>query len=318
VGGGLTHLRALLRLVVEWAHLAIDARRLPDDELFLRAVYHACLKREPDREGRGHYSEILRRRGGRCRVVGSILQSNEFSRVGGLPTNPLLALHESRVQLVQRLLPAAEVVVDLGGAAHDCPEGALLAMGYPHSPAEVMIIDLPPDRRMEGADGAERAREWVTSQGCRVRYVYQSMAVSWPIADCSVDLVWSGESIEHVSEAEADFVCRQAYRVLKEGGHFCLDTPNAALTRLQSPDEFIHPEHQVEYSVEELWRKVERWGFAVVESAGICPMPRSLREGVFDEAEMVHSIGLSDVPEEGYMFFVKAVKPVLRPHCRGC
>jgi hypothetical protein len=51
VGGGLTHLRALLRLVVEWAHLAIDARRLPDDELFLRAVYHACLKREPDREG---------------------------------------------------------------------------------------------------------------------------------------------------------------------------------------------------------------------------------------------------------------------------
>lgn len=121
----------------------------------------------------------------------------------------------------------------------------------------------------------------------------------------------SGESIEHITEEEADSVCRAVYRVLRPGGYFCLDTPNAALTRLQSPDKMIHPEHKKEYYVHELRSKLERWGFEIIDVKAICPMPASLQSGVFDYGEAIRNIGLSDNSQEGYLFYLKARKPAL-------
>jgi 2-polyprenyl-3-methyl-5-hydroxy-6-metoxy-1,4-benzoquinol methylase len=129
------------------------------------------------------------------------------------------------------------------------------------------------------------------------------------LPDGSVEMIVSGESIEHISEAEAEQVCDHAWRVLRPGGSFCLDTPNARLTRLQSPEQFIHPEHQKEYRPDELRAMLERRGFAIADAAAICPMPESLRSGQFDPAEMTRNIGLSDRPDEGYLFFFRAVKP---------
>ncbi len=80
------------------------------------------------------------------------------------------------------------------------------------------------------------------------------------------------------------------------------------MTRLQSPHELIHPEHKKEYYVYELKEKLERYGFHIMGARGICPMPQSLASGAFDFAEMTGNIGLSDDPEEGYMFFLKARK----------
>jgi len=306
----MAHIRVLVRLLIEETRLVLETRQWPDNELFLRAAYLAFLKREPDEDSLQYYLEALERKSlDRRGVLISIVQSPEFRQFYGPPINPLDAEHRSRMMLVQQCLPPAEVIVDLGGAAENSREGALLIMGYSHRPREIIIVDLPPTQRIWQAN-AEPFQSFVTTDGTSVRYLYRSMTDLAPIRDESVDLVWSGESIEHVTEAEADLVCQEAYRVLKPDGYFCLDTPNAALTRLQSPDAFIHPGHKKEYYVHELRMKLERWGFQIVEAKGICPMAQSLQRGVFDIGEIVSNIGLSDKPEESYMFFLKATKPL--------
>jgi len=104
-------------------------------------------------------------------------------------------------------------------------------------------------------------------------------------------------------------VCAEVFRILRPGGYFCLDTPNATLTRLQSPNLLIRPEHKKEYTVKEIREMLEQHGFVIVQALGICPMPESLRRKMFDPKELVRNIGLSENPEEGYLFFIKAIKP---------
>src|SRR5437762_12946329 len=74
-------------------------------------------------------------------------------------------------------------------------------------------------------------------------------------ADESFDLVWSGQSIEHVEIDAAEKMCREAFCVLQPGGYFCLDTPNRGITSIHTHDVgggFIHPEHKDGYRVHEL------------------------------------------------------------------
>jgi ubiquinone/menaquinone biosynthesis C-methylase UbiE/uncharacterized protein YbaR (Trm112 family) len=298
------------KLTWQLARLSLKEHKVPDDALFLRAVYRCYLKREPDEVGRAYFSAALARKSlTRRGLVDSIQQSSEFKLLHGLRVHPLDAMHQSRMWLVQNCLPAANSIVDLGGAAVGHQEGALLLLGYPYRPREIIIVDLPPPDRLHDGFGAEPAKSVTTADGVAVRYHYGSMADLSPVADGWADLVWSGESIEHVTEADADQVCQEAFRVLKTGGYFCLDTPNAALTRIQSPNELIHPEHKKEYYVPELIAKLEQWGFQVMEKKAIVPMPKSLQRRVFDYGELVENIGVGDEAEVGYMFYLKARKP---------
>ena len=56
------------------------------------------------------------------------------------------AVHGVRVAWVQGL-PAAERILDLGGASTSHAAGALVQMGYPHGFSELIIVDLPQDNR---------------------------------------------------------------------------------------------------------------------------------------------------------------------------
>lgn len=298
----------LIRLLFEIGRLALWARRWPDNRLFVRALYRVCLKREPDSDGLDYYLLALQRKTMRRRdVLRSILESNEFKTVHHLPIHPLNALHQARMMVVRQQLPPANIIVDLGGASEGHPEGALLAMGYPHRPYRLIIVDLPPDQRM--SKRSENIQRLVTPDGIEVYYHYGSMTDLSFIPDESVDLVWAGQSIEHVTEEEAVTVCQEVFRVLKPGGHFCLDTPNAALTRLQFPDNLIHLEHKKEYTVDEMRALLQRCGFEVIKAMGICPLRESLQKGIFMEEEIVRNICLSENPEEGYLFYLQAVKP---------
>jgi SAM-dependent methyltransferase len=305
-----TRLWVFARLAYFLLRFSLAARRWPDADLQLRAVYWACFKRElDDEQGRPHFAPRLR--SGELnvwRLTNLLLTTPEFQAVRDLPRHPLMSMHYSRIQAVKTCLPPAETVIDLGGVAIGENLGALLKMGYPYRPREVFIVDLPPDRRMFGSDNVEAGPEFITPDNVRVKYIYGSMTDLSMFSDACTDLVYSGESIEHVSEAEADRVCQEVHRVLRPGGYFCLDTPNAALTRLQSPDAFIHPEHKKEYTVPELRRKLERWGFDVVDEKALVPMPESLRRRVFDVREQAQNTGLSDEAGTGYLFFLKARK----------
>jgi hypothetical protein len=307
----LPHIRVMARFLQEYATAVLGQRQRPDNKVFLRAVYRGLLKREPDEAGLDHYGTRLNdgqltKRG----VIRSILDSEEFKQTYGAVIHPLEALHRSRLLLIRECLPPAATILDLGGAAHNHPEGALLTMGYPYQPQQIIIIDLPPDDRIGGPRHAETSREHITASGVHVLYLYRSMADLGDIPDSSVELIVSGESIEHISESDANHVCKEAYRILIPGGSFCLDTPNAALTRLQSPDQMIHPEHQKEYYPGEIRALLERAGLEIADARAVCPMPQSLARRAFDYREMARNVRLSDRPDEGYLFFFRAVKPV--------
>jgi ubiquinone/menaquinone biosynthesis C-methylase UbiE len=284
---------------------AAAPRSQRDHSEFLRAVYRGCLGREPDAKGLVDYRRMLEEGAlDWAGVLHSVLGSDEFSRVYEIQRagdRAMLALHQTRVKLFQTHLPPAEVAVDLGGASAYDPEGALFAMGYPHTPRELYIVDLSPT----GHPSTVEAK-----RGTSIHYIQGSMSDLSAIPDETADLVVSGESIEHVSEEEADRVFAEAFRVLRPGGHFCLDTPNARLTRLQSPDQFGHPEHKKEYLVPELTGKLARHGFRVAAVKGLCRMPASLAAGKFDPREMVRGSGeIVDAAEDCYVFFADAIKP---------
>lgn len=298
-----------IRFTKERLRLA-NAKHLSKHQKFLLALYRAYLGREPDNSGLQTYLTGLE--SGKmipAQVITSVIQSFEFKSYWYLQIQPGEALHQARIELVQKHIPAADIIVDLGGATAHSPEGALLLMGYPYVPKQITIIDLPIDQRLGDWHNAEPP-SLTTAKGTHIRYLYRSLANLSPIADSSTDLVMSGESIEHVSESDADLAITEAFRILKPGGYLSLDTPNRALTRLHSPDELIHPEHQKEYFAHELKEKVERVGFQVVDSKAICPMPISLATGKFDWIEMLKNNHLGNKPEEGYLFFLLCQKPI--------
>jgi len=274
------------------------ARR--DDRRFVQEAYHLVLHRLPDEAALAPLLAHLEQQVPR-RVVVEVLLLTSFHE----------DLHALRCDLV-RQLPPAEVIADLGGACATAAEGALLNMGYPHTPREITIVDLPPDTRLGASNFAHLDREsanWVKMGSTRVRYLHQSMSDLSGIADGSVDLVWAGQSIEHVTEPEAVQTLQEVWRVLRPGGSFCLDTPNRDVTRRQFPHALIHVEHKAEYTVAQLTQLLTQAGFEIVEVKGLGPMPRTARTRIFQPGELRRNAPLSDQPEISYLIYVQASKP---------
>ncbi len=209
------------------------------------------------------------------------------------------SLHVSRGAFV-RLLPPARRILDLGGTALHEPNGALVSMGYPYSFDELVIVDLPSSDRHE-LYREDQARDSISVPGRgTVLYRYHSMADLSAYESHSFDLVYCGESIEHVTRGEAWRVMDQVHRVLRPGGTFALDTPNASVTRLQQVD-FIDPDHKHEYTAEELFIMLRRCGFSVTHSLGLNYAGNCLERSTFSSEEVATRRGVFSTPELCYL-----------------
>ena len=89
----------------------------------------------------------------------------------------------------------------VGGA-----NGTLYDLGYPHTFDEMIVIDLPPEDRCEMYQGM-RLESRGTNQG-PISTLYTNMTDLSPIRSASIDLVWMGQVIEHISEADSFLVYR--------------------------------------------------------------------------------------------------------------
>ena len=216
--------------------------------------------------------------------------------VAGAMANHLFSIHRARVALMATALPRARRILDLGGA-----NAPLCDAGYPYTFDELVIVDLPPEDRHD-----EFAGRIVTDRISHlgpVRVAYTSMTDLSIIADDSIDLVWSGQSVEHITISQAHDVYRETLRVLRPGGWFCLDTPNRLVTRIHAEGGMIHPDHKHEYEPAELVSELEHAGFEVMTSLGVCDMPYTVAKGEIDYRDFAVGAGITVSLDTAYIQF---------------
>jgi SAM-dependent methyltransferase len=223
------------------------------------------------------------------------------------------SLHLSRGAFI-RLLPRARRILDLGGTALNEPNGAMVSMGYPYVFDELVIVDLPSEDR-NALYHEDAVRDTVQSERGRITYRYHSMTELSSYATHSFDLVYCGQSIEHVTRKEASLVYDQVRRVLRPGGTFALDTPNAVVTRLQQ-EQFIDPDHKHEYNHPEMVEDLEGHGFEVRQSIGLNYAGQCLEDRVFSTEEVATRRGLYAEVEACYLLAYICQTPE-RPSARA-
>jgi SAM-dependent methyltransferase len=283
----------------------VPFRYLPPKQS-VRLAFNVVLDREPDVVGGTEYAEKLA--GGelsRHGVAEALAHSEEFRRRVPIG-NVLLSMHVSRSDFVAGL-PRAARILDLGGTHQGLPDGALVHLGYPYPFERLVVVDLPVEERDEIYQGGS-AGESVLSELGPVEFAFHSMTDLSRHADGSFDLVYSGQSIEHVTEEDGDRVANEAFRVLAPGGWFCLDTPNGPIWRLRS-DALMNHDHKIEYAPDALVAKLERAGFTVTECKGLNLMRGGAAAGVFDEAEASAHPGVFAAAEDCLLLAVVARKP---------
>ncbi|MGH9058563.1 MAG: DUF4214 domain-containing protein [Acidimicrobiales bacterium] len=286
-------------------HVGLD--EVPD-QVAVRLLYQSLLGREPDPVGfADNVARLVEGTASRRDLAAFIRGSEEFQNLGWSASGLGPSIHAGRCQFI-RSLPAARHIVDLGGTHLGNEEGAMVALGYPYPFDELTIIDLPSDDRHELYRSSRRPERVVTRRGL-VTYRYHSMTDLSGFGDATVDLVYSGQSIEHITPEEGRLMLKDLQRILRPGGHFALDTPNGRVTRMQQ-DDFIDPDHKVEYAWPELRDMLTSAGFEIMSSAGLNHGGPSVRAGVFDPDEAARRWGLHHELEDCYILAVVARKPI--------
>jgi predicted SAM-dependent methyltransferase len=272
----------------------------------LRVLYEILLGREPDPAGMASYLPGLQDGSlPPSQLAEWIFASSEWWTVVPF-TQMAPALHFSR-SLFVRSLPRARRILDLGGTALGSDKGAMVLMGYPYAFDELIVVDLPPDDRNDLYKETVSRHVTHTELG-PVQYRYHSMSDLTQYADASFDLVYSGQSIEHVPVEEAERVLVGAARILRPGGYLALDTPNARVCRLQQPG-FIDPDHDYEYTHGEMMDKLHEAGFEVREAKGLNYAGDSLARGEFSVQEVSTRRGLFAEIEDCYLLSYLCHKP---------
>lgn len=268
-------------------------------------IYHSLLDRFPAPDERAAVVRAIEEGSFTLEdfAIRTTLQTEFIERLlGQAQRHHLHALHSARLKLIRWFLPPGNRILDVGGA-----NGSMLEYGYPHKFQEIILTDIPPDERIPELRDIDLTRRWAHLGNVRV--VYTSMTDLSVIPDATLDLVWVGQVVEHITEDELKISLREIRRVLRPGGRFCFDTPNGILTRIHSPDRLIHPEHKKEYRPDELRALLANAGFTIEEELGMTPMPRTYRTGVFSYEEMVLNTGFSRELESCYLQYFNCVKP---------
>jgi SAM-dependent methyltransferase len=273
----------------------------------LRGLFHLLFGREPVLSNDDWYVQQLE--GGALsprQLVEWLINSAEWANHTPM-TEFGPSLHYGRGVFI-RSLPRARRILDIGGAALGNPSGALVLMGYPYPFDELVIVDLPSEERHPLYQDESRPSSIESPQGL-VTYRYHSMTDLSSYQSRTFDLVYSGQSIEHVTRREADSVLSQVRRVLKPGGFLAIDTPNSRLTRLQQ-DAFIDPDHKYEYSHGEMAAMLRGHGFMIEQALGINYGGESVARGVFDAQEVATKRGVFHEISDCYLLSYVSRRPV--------
>ena len=211
------------------------------------------------------------------------------SENGGTPDRFSELLHTLRGDLLAEM-PAAKVVVSAGCA------GSWYFQWFDEKyPFEI-------DRHI-GFDTEQAPPDLPEN----VEWHQSSMANMAPVADESADLVFAGQAIEHISIADCVSFLQHAHRLLKPGGWLVMDSPNFTIT---GPSKYLHPEHVIEYTTEQMREILQAAGFRVVSAKGILLCRENGR--VLDSPLDIETINdrrikaAKERPEDSFIWWIEA------------
>ncbi len=184
-------------------------------------------------------------------------------------------------------LDAFDCILDIGGSSPNCPDGALIELGYSHRPSELHILDRPEDEQFHGRPNYAQSRGRVTEWGTISFHhgLAENITKIDALTERSFDCVFMGQTIEHIEVDRLPLVLGYVRRHLRPGGRLIFDTPNRDLTRLVVGEAMLSDDHTYEYTPVEMVEVMGANGFDVIRQLGILPMPQSAASGEFDWRE---------------------------------
>lgn len=302
-----------IRQVVGKIRSMLVARTRGNDigpEEFVRLAYLVLLRRPVDETGMGDWRRRIERGTfDTQRVLDTLLGSDEYLASHG--ADIFRYLHMARQQWVRTLDPF-DSILDIGGSSAGRREGALIELGYPHRPARLDILDLPPDRQFWGTPTFDQTEPLDFDWG-RVTYFHgraEEVADVSALQSRRYACIFMGQAIEHILPEKLPSLLGWIRSHLLPGGRFVMDTPNRAITKIHSPHAYINADHKLEYTPAQLEDVFAAAGFSVVRRTGLVHLPQMACTGVFDarwfpQAPLVH-----DDADASYLFAFEALPDI--------
>jgi SAM-dependent methyltransferase len=212
-----------------------------------------------------------------------------------------LFLHDLRTRELGRLPAGAKVVLS-GGASG----GWYFDWFQSHYPTTV-----------ERHIGVEAFAPEPDDLPPRVEWISASLGDLRPVESGSVDLVFGGQVIEHLWPDEISGFLSAAHRVLRRGGDLVLDSPNRRVTQAIN---WLHPEHTVEFTVDEIVELLQLAGFEDVRVRGVLLAYDSARHRYLTLGELGGKAGrhgraesAAAKPEESFVWWAEATRGNRKP-----
>jgi SAM-dependent methyltransferase len=147
-----------------------------------------------------------------------------------------------------------------------------------------------------------------------VRWIANTTGDMCSVPDKSVDLVFAGQTVEHVWPPDLAGFFLESHRVLEQGGWLVYDSPNRTLTH---PLNWIHPQHTAELTVMEAVQLARLAGFGEIRVRGVwlcrdrdthqlLPLDPNPNDKVWTPER--RAAMASDRPEDSFIWWVEARK----------
>lgn len=279
---------------------------LGDPVEYVKAAYLILLRRPADPVGMALWEEqIATGRFSHQAVIDGLLSSAEYQSNFAIPL--LDIVHQSRQRWIETL-DAFATILDIGGSSANIPEGSLIEMGYAHRPQRLDILDLPEDEQYWGRPKYDQRHshdfEWGSVHFHHGRAEAIDEVAS--LQELRFDCVFLGQAIEHIYMQSLPATLAWIRDHLNPGGKLVFDTPNRLVTKVQSPNSFVDPDHKHEYNPDEMAAVLVDSGFRVVRTTGMVHLPQMAASGVYSPQEFVGAPAIHEDVDRCYMFAMEA------------
>jgi SAM-dependent methyltransferase len=143
-----------------------------------------------------------------------------------------------------------------------------------------------------------------------VRWIAQSASDMSDVTGGSVDVVFSGQNLEHLWIDDLAGFLMEAHRVLASNGVLVVDSPNRMITEALN---WVHPEHTIELAPIEAVELLQTAGFEVTTLRGLwsCRDQRTgelLPLGASSVGEILERSASRASPDDAFVWWIEATR----------